>query len=61
MFPTLLLLVIFVNVTSVNYVLRCKSFSLLKAIRVFFHVLFAVLLFDFIMADWDIFMVLHEI
>lgn len=48
----LLLLVIFINVTSINYMLCYKSFSLFKAILIFLYVTFAVLRFDFIIADW---------
>lgn len=61
MFSTLLLLAIFVNVTSINYILCYKSFSLFKAFHIFFCVLFAVLLFDFIISDLNILTVLHEV
>lgn len=52
MFSTLLLLVIFVNVISINCTLRYKSFSAFKVIPIFFCALFTLLLFDFIIEDW---------
>lgn len=61
MFPAFFMLIMFVNVTSINHLLHCKSFPLFKAICFFFCVSFAVFFFDFIIADLVIFMFLHEI
>lgn len=41
--------------------LHYKSFSVFKVIHIFFYVFFAMLLFDFVIADLDFLMFLHEI
>lgn len=50
-----------VNLTPINYMLHYKSFSVFKVIHIFFYIFFAMLLFDFVIADLDFLMFLHEI